>query len=413
MKKDWCKKSIALFLAIFLILPSFLLLPAKKAEAQQIGANAQFGQIIGAGVSTVADCLNIGDKIKNFIEDEAEDLGVTLVETLVGSTAVPTNETGKTRDYIQTLKDKESCFDAIAYNAVKLALRLTTQELLGWINSGFDGAPFYRDSGSYFTELWENEVNSFSSSLMNLDETLYPWAKATAARILLAHQAKFEFYSQSSLHNFVVGGADGYRASFSAGGWNAWEAMLMPQNNPVGYGMLARRELARRGGGGTAFSILPEDRPRSLADRVDEATNGFFSDRRCVSPYSVFISDFTKGPPLPDDLGDDGLEKPYVIKGKTEIEVGKKGLPLDACAGWETVTPGTAIASSLDLTIGTKIKQQELADEINESIAAIFDALTSQLVTQGVGALTKPCGALDPNYPNDQFQNPSDDPNCQ
>ncbi|OGI69049.1 hypothetical protein A3A09_01370 [Candidatus Nomurabacteria bacterium RIFCSPLOWO2_01_FULL_42_20] len=405
--KFFGQKALALFLAISFILPSFLLLPAKKAQAQVVGADAQFGAIIGAGVSIVADCLNIGDKIKNFIEDKAEDLGLTLVESLVGSTAVPTNEIGKTRDYIQTLKDKESCFDAIAYNTIKLALRLTTQELLGWINSGFDGYPFYRDSGSYFTELWENEVNSFSTSLMNLDETLYPWAKATAARILLAHQAKFEDYSRHSLHNFVVGGVDGYRASFSAGGWNAWEAMLLPQNNPIGYSMLAEQELARRGGGGTAFSIRPEDRPPSLASRVDDATNGFFSDRRCTYPYSIEVV----------NANTDEVEV-YVVKGKTEGDLRKaenQGLyiPLGACTTWETVTPGTAIASSLDLSLGTKIKQQELADEMNESIAAIFDALTSQLVTQGVSALTKPCGALDPNYPNDNYQNPKDDPNCQ
>jgi hypothetical protein len=57
------------------------------------------------------------------------------------------------------------------------------------------------------------------------------------------------------------------------------------------------------------------------------------------------------------------------------------------CTRWETITPGTAIANQMNLTLGTSQRQLELADELNESIAGVFDALFSQLLNKGLASL--------------------------
>lgn len=54
----------------------------------------------------------------------------------------------------------------------------------------------------------------------------------------------------------------------------------------------------------------------------------------------------------------------------------------------ENTTPGAIIADQLKVNLGSSARQMELADEIGESLAAIFNALIQQLVSKGLASLS-------------------------
>ncbi len=58
--------------------------------------------------------------------------------------------------------------------------------------------------------------------------------------------------------------------------------------------------------------------------------------------------------------------------------------PRPVCPSYIVQTPGRIIADKITSNLGTSERQLELADELNESIAAIFDALINKLINDGL-----------------------------
>jgi hypothetical protein len=68
------------------------------------------------------------------------------------------------------------------------------------------------------------------------------------------------------------------------------------------------------------------------------------------------------------------------------------------------MTPGSTIAESLNLHLGSALRQTELADEINEIINALFSQLVTQVLTKGLGAVSGSGPSDSTSYIN-QIQN--------
>ena len=117
------KKSLSLFFALTLLFsPLAAPILAPKAEAQMGGA--------------IAGCLG------GFIAG--------LISSFLSFTNVPVDD---------TKNNIKECIDAIAFALAKTLLAKLTDSIINWINSGFDGNPFYiGDTGNFFKNVIKDEL---------------------------------------------------------------------------------------------------------------------------------------------------------------------------------------------------------------------------------------------------------------
>jgi hypothetical protein len=265
---------------------------------------------------------------------------------------------------------------------------------------------------------------------------------------------------------------DSFATDFSQGGWNGWFSLTQnPQNNPLGFSILASQELADK------TSAKQEDAKADLAQG-----DGFLSQKRCVEyakvdsgtdltttsskNYSVVSNDAntrltgfyinsnsvslavrynagetgTMTASITDSSGtskgaqtlgktkkgennlgttfnslsasssykikfsyqpDAGSEKDIIVINITTTDkvtgnqtpdrstnTSTNSAATPECVRWETVTPGTVIADQLKINLGSSVRQLELADSLNQSLSAVFEALMNQLVNQGLSSLS-------------------------
>jgi len=249
-----------------------------------------------------------------------------------------------------TLNLKENIFDGLALAVAKAAISSLTQSVVNWINSGLEGSPaFVTDLRQHLISIADAEAGKFIDGLLGLDGLL-----CSPFKVQVQASLRAKYYSQTSsqgyldnnrctltgiqenIEQFVAG-------DFSQGGWEQFFKLAVePQNNPYGSYLAAEQELRIR-----ILNAQGEER-----DILDWAS-GFLSFQDC-------------------------LEK------DAQGNCTKKG-PIK--------TPGVVIEDQLANTLGTGIRQLELADEFNE----IVSALIGQLVTQVLGA-TGLGGVSSPSY---------------
>ena len=147
-----------------------------------------------------------------------------------------------------------------------------------------------------------------------------------------------------------------FSSNFNYGGWNAWYQITQnPMNNVFGAQAAVKTQIATK-------------QQAAVAQQQQELlqNNGFLNIKRCVK-YSDA---------RPDD-SDFGSLSTVSADGDSR------------CVEWETVTPGRAVVSNLDSVTQSSVRQLELIDQINQSLASIFDALVNQLFTQGFKSLAQ------------------------
>jgi len=192
-----------------------------------------------------------------------------------------------------------------------------------------------------------------------------------------------------------------FNANFSLGGWAGYTALVQPNNNVFGNYLMANQYLARKTAG-TSISVAA-----NFQKELGEAS-GLLNQRDCVmtangtNDYIDASKETHLGgyPLIPDgqtmtqgvfeslplavqDLlgsswiyGSDGQAFEYNITVKRST-----------CTQWKTVTPGKFIADQTTQVLGGPFENLQLADEFNENLALIFDALAAQLVKKVGGGL--------------------------
>jgi len=376
MKKKFFYKGIT-----SLLITSFILVPLssipRKAQAQGISSYTSglapailqlplcrgrltsatrflFGGVtdiatgLGATVTTVVD-KNLSRKF----EDSASisgDIPVRDASQLKRLDAIQ-EQLGKIQKSTTSLDENDTCLKSIGRLVIKMLLQKITLSTVAWINSGFDGKPaFLQNPSKFFNDIARNEIFQFGLEIDN--EGLFPFGKAWLRNVAAGFNNQFADNARYSLDEMIANttpefNSATFEADFSQGGWNAWSAMTQnPANNPLGFQLMADREIAIRLDG-TSQSVA-----RNTRDAL-QAASGFLSQERCVSPKGVTRQEH--------DAALQGDENARRCEG-----------------GFEVVTPGRLISEAAINVSNYPNNNLLRAEDLNDAMAAIMDALLSQ-----------------------------------
>lgn len=321
---------------------------------------------------------------------------------------------------------KEECLDLLARYAVLKIMDKITLMTVEWINSGFEGNPFYPENRpNFFEQIAKEEVGKATCIFMggdcsNPDPLNFPFGRIISETILLTVQNRLQDNLRFSLNqvlqsNNQYANYESFTARFSVGGWAGYTAFAQPNNNVFGNYLMAQNHLARQTAG-TNINItknfqqelneaggLLNQRICRLTETGDPADEYFergdsmhMGDYNLMGPTGV-VSDIIELLPLAvqEELSD-------VQGDSAQREMYNYFVKRSKCAQWETVTPGRFIAEQTSQVLGGPFRSLELSDEFNENLGLIFDALAAQLFEQGLRSFerTDRDYSLDPNDPN-------------
>lgn len=240
-----------------------------------------------------------------------------------------------------SLEQKELTWDALFYAIAKKALQQMTNDIISWVNSGFDGNPaFITDLAGYLQDLADDVAGDLIYGA-DLNTLCTPFQYDVRTAVAKAYQQENHIGVKKdvecSIDDISGGDAQAFlRGDFNAGGWGMWfEAVLNPENTPIGgYAMV---DLA-----------LQDAINKKQSEKLHEAdyNQGFLSQEVCT----------------PVAGGEVGEEKCTVT------------------------TPGIIIKDQLSFALTTPARSLIEADEMNEVIGALFSNLAQQAFT-GVNGL--------------------------
>jgi hypothetical protein len=410
------KKIITLLIIVLIAYPN-----VTKAQFLNggMGASAQGGFNLQGIAGVVASCANIAGAISNAASSLFDSVVVSNV-----SNAVPVTDS-VVRSETKQQNFKERCLDALARYAVLKVIDKITLMTVEWINSGFEGNPFYPENrANFFEEIARDEVLTFTS-WFSANPQDYPFGQAVAETILLSVQNRFQDNLRFSLnqvlqHSNQYANYDSFTAQFSIGGWAGYTAMMEPSNNIFGNYLMANNYLARQTRG-TTINIAENFR-QELSEGL-----GVINQRKCART-AMSDSYYSSGDEYIDETNDLHLggyplipaggtmtgsiylSLPPVVQDYLDNQNGTDAQAAEynalvrrsTCVSWRTVTPGRFIAEQTTQALGSPLRNLELGDELNENLGLIFDALLNQLVQQGLNAFYNSSGyssnPTDPNY---------------
>ena len=264
--------------------------------------------------------------------------------------------TAQTKSATESMNANSTCIQSIGRLIIKMLLQKLTKSTVEWINNGFNGSPsFIQDPGKFFGDIARTEVLQMGVEINAINSPFgKEWMRNTAA----AFNNKFQDNARYSLNQMIQDTDPAYSAAtfqedFSQGGWNAWTAMTqVPANNPLGFKLLADNELQKRLAGTT----------ESTAQYVHEAlsqANGFLGDNRCVDSQGSLMN--------------------ITQQQRTNALNATRQDPCIAAGGtWKYVTPGYMVASAATNVMGYQNNAYLNAQDLNDAVAAMIDALLGQ-----------------------------------
>lgn len=386
------------------------------------------GQTIGTLLGTVGGGL-LGNEIGNLMDqgvDSAVDSATSAIPGVGGiGQQVPVNviQDSKTAENIEASNEviqeeekketkKEECLDRIAQWAAITVMDKMTLATLNWINSGFEGKPFYLENPEqFFSDLATKELLGFSATF-SADPNLYPFGQTLARTVLLSFQRTFEQNMISNLNSILSGNQASWQQDFSVGGWAGYTAFLEPNNNIFGAYIESSRNIGRNISGtrsSTAVNIQAELQQGFgfLSQRTCAETEngGAYIPENSIQHITVGVAEITQINQIPTNVytyitscGEDGFIFDEDGDGQTDddgdglcegydediIAVAEDFRGRSICTDWRNQTPGTLIAQSASDAIGTSKEQLLLVDELNENLGLILDAFLLQFIQQGV-----------------------------
>ena len=360
------KKSFA-FVSILIFAFSPLATAPKVTRASFLSENA------GNLAVTALGCSGVLDKATSALS--------TLTSSVIGQ-EVPTTDNGT--------HIKENCLDAIAYTASKIVLAKITESTLNWINSGFDGSPtFVQEPGSFFESIANERISTFTAQI-GFDPNRYPFGRLTAQNIINSIQNQLDYnasVSSGNLLNYDNNPNIPYKQRFDnytqdffyGGGWDGYLAVTqITEANPFDSYIKSVNQV-----GPTINAAQQQKNPITQITQELQQSGGFLALKKCVDPswYTSERSDptFTRAEATAQSKNDPN---------DADTQAAREWLVDHTCLRYETKTPGTAIAQQLNISTSSVNSQLINADELNESISAVFDALIKQLFKEGVASLS-------------------------
>ena len=298
--------------------------------------------------------------------------------------------------------------------AAKQVLAKMVQATVNWINSDFHGAPlFLENPQSFFRDIAKSELKTIVN-IFGYDALLYPFGKDFVLNAINSYKSQLAINAQYTLSN-VMNSAE-YRGNFNYGGWNAFLINTQyPQNNYIGFNLLATEELAARLQG-TVQNAAQQ------VQNVLQQGMGFLSPEICdpnVNPsYNNGTNEFQKPSfqynvkyPTVQYNADGSVnlaaDKAVMDKWNADKAAAQVGwtktntcLKPDGTSGLIKTTPGAVAANQVMTALDSPLKSLELDAALGNSLAAIFDALISHFLDKGLNSLMD---TVNPEAPIDNW----------
>lgn len=321
----------------------------------------------------------------------------------MGALSVPTDITAAEQT-VSTATDVKSWYQTILEQILMAIARKALQEItkstVNWINSGFHGSPlFLENPESFFQDIAKTEVKTLVDQF-GYDSLKYPFGKDFALNTINAYKRQLSDNAAYSLSKVMTDPVQlrNYQNNFNVGGWDAFLINTQyPQNNYLGFQMLATEELARRVQGTT----------QTAAQKVQTTLQqgmGFLSPQTCPSnpDLSPQVSPYNP-PSFPEAEYDreNSIAKmcPYTMeeeehnqcvnlwKAKKTEAKREFGIANDCPGGWVNTTPGAVVSSQITNALGSQFRQSELGAAMGNSLSTIFDALLNKFIGDGLNSL--------------------------
>ncbi len=337
------------------------------------------------------------------------------------ATGLPVIDIPQTLEIIrQNIKDylKEIIKQFLMAVARKLIDKMT-QSTINWINSGFKGKPlFVENQKSFFNDIKKDELKNLIN-VVAYDHARFPFGKDYALGLINQTKDTFESDTQYTLSKYTNDTAflDSCQNDFNACGW---DGLLMntifPQNNSLGYQMMANEELVNRLTG-------PDSKVATIQGDIQKGM-GFMSPQVCKSNPSWDDSKLSGGlpkneepkynPPNPSAYTDpDAFEQANSAYNEQYSQLTQKARAdfqkkYSCPEGPAATTPGSVVASSIMNALGSKQRQGELGAALGNSLSAVFDALINKLMSAGLSKLTNTINSIpDPKIGDFNYYGPT------
>ncbi len=307
---------------------------------------------------------------------------------------------------------------ATLQNIARKALANMTASTVNWINTGFHGAPlFLQNPNSFFKDIAKFQVKDFIQ-VIGYDNQNYPFGKQFALDLIGSYKQQLGVNAQSSLSAVTDDPllAEQLRIDFQTGGWGAFLLNTQyPQNNPIGFNMIAGRDLSARLDG--VF--------QSKAERVNRALEqgqGFLSPQTCISnpAYNDGANEFNRpnfkskmkyDPPKVEFVGNtDTVSKEYesklseynkfhtsFVENEREMWAEENECPPGDLV---VTTPGSVAQDFISRKLGLPQEQGVMSAALGNSMSAIFDSLLNKFLGDGLSSLAS---KINPRAPVDDF----------
>ena len=290
-------------------------------------------------------------------------------------------------------------------------LNKMTQSTIAWINSGFHGNPLYLERPeSFFKDIVKFEVKALID-LYGYDSRRYPFGKDFALSTIGSYQRQLADNSAYTLSKVISDPVllNSYRNDFNVGGWNGFLINTQyPQNNYIGFQMMANEELARRLANNPVSNNIAK-----VQDTLQKGL-GFLSPQTCPdnggdNVYNKTIANQFNRPTFDANTQVPWTEPQGLVYCDEDVLCPDSQIIWDqAEAEWNdrfkntkekwdaentckselvSTTPGSVVGQQIKDALGSSGRRGELAQALGNSVAAILDTLMMHFLDKGLNAL--------------------------
>lgn len=330
------KKYVSLVLILLIILSNaFVLLMPKKTKALDV--------VSAPGVEAL-QTVNMG-----FMTDQVATSKVSLGQHIINTASNISNAvSGK------LLETKEYVLDGLAWTAANIIIDKFADNMVTWIQSGFEGSPMFVTNPGRFLAGVGNDISGNFIDELNLEFLCEPLGELNLDLSFFfpgTSRSKYNCTFSDIVENFKNMGIKfnvnvnitqenivrEYQKDFRSGGWPMWLAMARPENNPDGRLLQATEEV---------WSMSEEKKEEER--QTIQTGRGFLGMKVC-------------------------------------LRYQEKSAGAKKCLEWKTTTPGSIVQGQLDKTLNKDVERLQVADEIDEIIGALAGQLINWVVTGGNG----------------------------
>ncbi len=341
---NFYKKSAASLAIVFLII-SGVLSPQKPAQA-----------IWGDWIGGPSQAVSTVEQLEDDAADQAFNGGVM------------------THDVYSDSWMTEQDIDKWTQRALKVAWQILKRQMLNmlvddiilWINGG--GEPrIVKDWQGFLRKAVDDAGGQFVEQYLGLGFLCQRFQPRI--QIALATVPTFTQRATCTLSQ-IQGNIEDFYNNFTSGGWTNWLTINQTQNNVYGVYLTALNE-----------KIGVEGTAAQNAQNQGVSGSGFLGEDRCVESYTVNVIDNVSV------VSDTEINNPPLRR--------EELAPNERCTKWTSYTPGKIAAEATVQAVGSDMEWLIAADEWQEYLGAIFDAIVNRAFREGVIYLQTSGGSSD------------------